>query len=394
MSSGVPVARPTRRVTELARTAVDAARLVAGNRMANGQALRSLPADVDAAMDHARTGFGIPAHWAPRDRLPTVADVAVVELRAGPELAAVLKVARTPAGDAVLLLQQETLQRLAAQARLGPWRRLLPAVLAHGTVGARRYSVEKAVRGTVGTALPGSAGTEQATARAAVRAVSQLHRATGRVAVASPELVDRWLEPGLSLVADTPMLLGPARRRALVDRLRDRIHSSVAGREVWLATTHGDYFPGNIFFAPTTGTDATGPGGAGAGGAGAGGAGADGVGVAGIIDWAQSREDDPALIDPMTFLLIGRARAQGRALGRVVRDLCRGAPLSLPEAALLAIHRAACPADPVGVDVMALLAWLRHVENNLLKSPRYRVHPAWLHANVETVLRTAGGTAP
>lgn len=379
MSSGVPVARPARRATELARTAVGAARLVAGNRMANGQALRSLPADVDAAMDHARTGFGIPPHWTPRDRLTTVADVAVVELRNGPELAAVLKVARTPAGDAVLLLQQETLQRLAAQARLGAWRRLLPAVLAHGTVGARRYSVERAVPGTVGTALPGSAGTKQATARAAVRAVSQLHRVTGRVAVASPELVDRWLEPGLSLVADAPMLLGPARRRGLVDRLRDRIRSSVAGREVWLATTHGDYFPGNIFFGPPTATD---------------GAGADGVGVAGIIDWAQSREDDPALIDPMTFLLIGRARAQGRALGRVVRDLCRGAPLSLPEAALLAIHRAACPADPVGVDVMALLAWLRHVENNLLKSPRYRVHPAWLHANVETVLRTAGSTAP
>jgi hypothetical protein len=74
----------------------------------------------------------------------------------------------------------------------------------------------------------------------------------------------------------------------------------------------------------------------------------------------------------------------------VVGDLCRGAPLTDAETALLELHRAACPADPLGADVLALLTWLRHVENNLLKSPRYRSNPAWVHATLETVLRAAG----
>jgi Ser/Thr protein kinase RdoA (MazF antagonist) len=227
--------------------------------------------------------------------------------------------------------------------------------------------MEKAVPGTVGTALPGSAGTREHL-RNAVRAVSGIHRATGRVAVVSPALVDRWLEPALSLLADVPMLLGPARRHRLIEQLRQRIRSGVEGRAVWLGRTHGDYFPGNIFFGPS-------------------------AEVTGIIDWGQSREDDPALIDPMTLVLVGRGQAQQKGLGPVVRDLCRGVPLSGREVALVEIHRAGCPADPVGVDVMALLAWLRHVENNLLKSPRYRANPVWVLTNLETVLKTAAGRA-
>ena len=164
------------------------------------------------------------------------------------------------------------------------------------------------------------------------------------------------------------MLLGPARRRRLLGLLRERIRSGLAGRAVWIGRTHGDFFAGNVFFGP------------------------DGD-VRGIIDWGQSRDDDLALIDPGTLVLAGRAAAQGAELGRVVRDLCRGAPLPAGELALLELHRAACPADPVGVDVLALLTWLRRVENNLLKSPRYRSHPAWVHANLESVLRTAGEPA-
>jgi Ser/Thr protein kinase RdoA (MazF antagonist) len=358
---------PVRRAAELTVIARNAARILAGARMADGQALGSLSLEADASLRDARAGFALPPQWTLGNRLTTVADVAVVEVCHGPELVAVLKLARTPAGDASLLLQQETLHRLAGDTRLGAWRRLLPGVLAHGVVGTRRYSIEQAVPGTVGTSLPDRADESEAT-RNAVRAVSELHRSTGRVAVASRELVDRWLEPGLSLVADVPMLLGPARRRRLVDLLRERIRSGVEGRALWVGRTHGDYFPGNILFGPS-------------------------AEVTGIIDWGQSRDDDLALIDPGTLLVAGRAGAQGTALGRVVRDLCRGAALSAGELALLELHRAACPADPVGVDVMALLTWLRHVENNLLKSPRYGSHPAWVHANLETVLRTAAGRA-
>lgn len=358
--SGGPLARhpAVARLAELAVTARNASRLVAGARMVDGQALDSLPGEAAACLSDAVSRFALPAEWAPRERLTTVGDVAVLELVHGDELVGVLKLARTTAGNAGLLQQQETLQRLGADARLGAWRRMLPEVLAHGIVGHRRYSIERAVPGA--EARSAAAGT--GAARNAVEAVAGLHRATGRATVPAPAAVDGWLEPALSLIAGLPTMLGPARRRALVDRLRDHIRSGIAGRAVWLSRTHGDYFPGNLFLTPSGE-------------------------VSGIIDWAQSRDDDPSVIDLMTYLLVARADTRRSPLGSVVRDLCRGAPLTAAEQALVDLHRAACPADPIAPDVLALLAWLRHAENNLLKSPRYRADPAWVFLNVERVLR-------
>jgi Ser/Thr protein kinase RdoA (MazF antagonist) len=353
-----------RRLAELAATARNASRLAAGARLADGQALRSLPGDADAALRGARSRFGLSPRWTVGDRLTTVADVAVLEVREGDRLVAVLKLGRTPEGNASLRLQQETLARLHGNARLDRWRRLLPVVAAHGAAGEHAYSIELALPGTVGTAA--AAGPEAA--RAAVRAVSGLHRATGAATPATRPVAEGWLEPALSLVADVPTLMGPAARRRGVEAVRERIQAGTEGRAVWLGRTHGDFAPGNLFLDPAGE-------------------------VTGIIDWGQSRADDPAVIDVLTYLLVDRARAERRGLGVVVGDLVRGAPLTAGEQALLDIHRAACPADPLDVPVMALLAWLRHVENNLLKSPRYGTNPAWVFLTVEKVLRTASSRA-
>jgi Ser/Thr protein kinase RdoA (MazF antagonist) len=355
----------TRRLAELATTARNASRLAAGARLVDGQALESLPADVEECLRDARSRFGIPPVWSVRNRLTTVADVAVIELSADEQLAGVLKLARTPAGDASLGLQLETLQSLGSDPRLGACHGTLPDVLAHGVVGERRYSIERAVPGTVGTALPEATDTTAGT-RNAVLAIAELHRGAGAAATPGAAVVDGWLEPALSLVADLPTLLGPARRRRLLEQLRDRIHAGTDGRSIWLGRTHGDYFPGNVFFGPS-------------------------AEVTGIIDWGQSRDGDPAVIDLMTYLLVVRADRQGTGLAAVVREVCRGNALSAEESALVELHRSRCPADRLDAQVMALLAWVRHVENNLLKSPRYGADPAWVYLCVERVLKAAAG---
>ena len=353
---------PARRVAELAGMLRSGARLLAGARMGDAQALPALAADAEAALRQARTGSGVPAGWRLGARLTTVADVAVLEIRDGDALAAVLKLARSAEGDRVLARELATVATLASDARLDGWHRRLPEVLAAGTAGGRGYAVHRAMPGTVGTALPATDDGD----RAAVRAAAELHRATGRVTTATEDLVESWLQPGLALLAGTPTLTGPGRRRALTERLRERLHAGLTGRALLVGRTHGDYVPGNVFHDPA-------------------------AEVSGVIDWGQSRDTDAALIDPLTYLLVRRCRLQRRQLGAVVRDLVRGAPLSPGEQALVGLHRAGCPGDPVAPDVAALLAWLRHVENNLLKSPRYGVNPAWVVRNVEPVLRAVGG---
>lgn len=359
-----PSAAPTAvvRAAELALAARNAWRLLAGGRMTDGPRDAAPFVDPEPALRDARSRFAVPTAWTPGSRLSTVTDVAVVELCLGADTVAVLKLACTPAGDACLLRQQHTLERISGAARLGRWRALLPDVLAHGIVGDHRYSIERLLPGTVGSSLPGPLAATDAL-RDAGRVIAEFHSVTGRVEVPSSVLLDRWVEPALLLLSEVPMLLGPARRQRLVMRLRDRIRAGIEGRALWVGRTHGDFVAGNILFAGST--------------------------VTGIIDWDRSQVDGVALVDPMTLLLTDRARAAGTALGGVVRDLCHGAPLTYREQGLLDGHRAACPADTIEPDVLGLLAWLQHVRNNLLKSSRYRSHPAWVHRNIETVLKAA-----
>jgi hypothetical protein len=83
---------------------------------------------------------------------------------------------------------------------------------------------------------------------------------------------------------------------------------------------------------------------------------------------SAEREDDPAVIDPMTLLLADRTGRQRSGIGGVVRDLCEAHRCRGGELALLEAHRAACPADPIPVDVVALLAWVRHVEGQTVST--------------------------
>ena len=359
--------RPSvRRMSELLVTVQNGARLLRGSRLTDEQGGHSLTAEAEAGLRDALATAVLPREWRLGDRLTTVGDVAVVEVRGGADLTAVLKLSRSPAGDASLLKQLEVLDRLRTDPRLDAWQHLLPGVLARGRAGRHLYAVEQAVPGVSGDRLR-DALTDADTLRRAAVAVAGLHRATGGPAVVTREMVDGWVEPALSLITDVAIVRSHRRRIELVAALRRRLGAALEGRRVWVGCTHGDYTPGNIIY--------------------------DGSGVRGIIDWAQSRDDDAALIDPMTLLIFSRALTERAHLGRVVLDLCRGAPLTSGEVALVEAHREVCPADPVPVEIMALLAWLRHVETNLVKSPRYASHPVWVRRNVEVVLSAVAGSA-
>jgi Phosphotransferase enzyme family len=343
-------------------TTRNSVRLLRGSRLTDGREPRSLLPEATAGLQDAQDGGRLPRQWRLGKRLTTVGDVAVLEVRDGADLVAVLKLSRSPAGDSGLETQVDVLERLRADPGLRDWRRYLPPVLASGRAGHHRYTVEAAVPGEPGDRL-GPRLTHVDAWGDAIGAIGGLHRATGAATEATGAAIDAWAEPALSLLVEVPLLQSRGRRLELTLALRNRLRESLEGRPVWISRTHGDYAPGNILYD-------------------------DAGRVTGIIDWAQSREADPAVIDPMTFVLVSRARAGGVPLGRVVADLARGGRLTADETALFELHRALCPVEPPPVAVMAQLAWLRHVETNLLKSPRYANHPVWVHQNVGAVLKS------
>src|SRR5207245_2270901 len=76
-----PTRPPARWAAVLAATALNATRLAAGARLADGQASRSVTMEAEMSLADARTVFGLPAEWMLGQRLSTVGDVAAIQLR-------------------------------------------------------------------------------------------------------------------------------------------------------------------------------------------------------------------------------------------------------------------------------------------------------------------------
>jgi hypothetical protein len=108
--------------------------------------------------------------------------------------------------------------------------------------------------------------------------------------------------------------------------------------------------------------------------------------VTGILDWEQAQLGDPPQLDIVQFLLSVRMLVQRQELGDVVRDLLDEHTWSEQELHLLKRAQESLPGDPLDSRTLLLLAWLRHVTDNLRKSTHYATQWLWTAKNIERVL--------
>ncbi|MDQ6726859.1 MAG: phosphotransferase [Actinomycetota bacterium] len=319
-----------------------------------------------AHQQRAFTGAGRTAHgaldWSVIDRVRTVSDIAVARVApaGGSAATAVLKVAATRLGAVSLDTHADVVARLRDDARLQDWTDVLPVLLDGGTADARRYLVERLVPGVVlSDVLARGSGAGPVGAAGAM--ISELHRRTS-----SPTLLDgahltRLVDEPLAALARARTSMRPRDRDRAMAALRDELARAYDGGTADLCFVHGDFTTGNVLVDPVSGL------------------------VTGILDWDRARAGDFAAVDLLHLALSVRAASTGRQLGRVVVDLLSGHPLGGVESDLLDRHLPGLDTDDLRPAL--LLAWLRHVENNLAKATRYATHRAWLHHNVDGVLR-------
>lgn len=315
---------------------------------------------VPAGVPAPRTWHAQKLHW-------TLSDLTVLEL--GPEgaaPAALLKVAQTPAGQASLQRQVETLRALAADERLTALHPLIPAIYAQATGNGLHYVVEQRLPGLDGRAVMVQPEARAELFKAAVTTISALHTATATPATVDDALFARWVTARLAPVRAiyAQHANGPARLRQ-IDRLADELRDALMGRSVRLSRVHGDFTPGNVL------------------------ASADGKQVTGIIDWDQSAPQALPEFDLGLWLLSTRMLVEGRELGPVVCDVLQGGRSGDDLDALQdTLQDALQPptGDALDLRTVTLLAWLSHVASMLDKAERYRRHRLWLARNVERVL--------
>jgi O-antigen/teichoic acid export membrane protein/Ser/Thr protein kinase RdoA (MazF antagonist) len=315
-----------------------------------GRRVRSAEAGVPGTMLQAALADG---GWqCEQPAAPTASDSAVVMVHRPEGETGVLKLAATSKGAASLRREHAVLTRLQSEERLGPWRELLPVPLSSGDVGDGAFLLTSRLPGQ--DARQVAPDLSQLLTPAAVNAITPLHRASSLVQVLDSVLLKRLVDEPID------QLRTAVRRKDPVDRLAAFLHEQMAGRWAMLGWTHGDYYPGNVLVGP--------------------------VGrVTGIVDWSGARDDDLVALDIAFWLLTVPRPGQPREIGaRVAGRLDRGPCWQPAEADLLTSH--AHDAQVSGKSLL-LLAWLRHVTDNLAKSDRYAASPVWARRNIAPVLR-------
>jgi O-antigen/teichoic acid export membrane protein len=329
------------------------------NRRRARRAARLAPAVLELV---ARAdGLEAAAEWSLQSCVQTVNDrtVAVVGPPGdGPQ--AVMKLATTSAGAQGLDRERDVLAALRADARLGSWRRILPAVLADGAANGSGYAVESFCPGAVASGLLADASRVAEFQRLAASQIGVLHAATAEPVTLDPSVLGRWVErPIQQLHRVRPQ----ASWSPALDRLRRELYEAFAGRTLLMGWVHGDFGPSNILLTP------------------------DGDGIAAIVDWELAVAPGPPSVDIVTLLLATRAQVQHRQLGDVVRGLLADARWSDVERGLIDDAQPGLAENAHELRATVLLCWLHHVAANLTKSARYAHRRIWIHNNIDAALK-------
>lgn len=333
--------------------------------------LRSGRKDVEAALDPGEIEAAAEALSEPPGKLVArrVAtfdnDCETLRIKgAGGAACAYLKRATTCGGQAALAHHVETVARLRGNIKDTPQSELLPEILADRHDPDRRFIIQRPASGIDGRKFLKNRRDRREPLTCAAAAMAVIHASNCRETVIADDWLGQWIEGPLADIASLP---GRGRRSkrmdAALELIRQEQHAYWSGRKVFLGWHHGDFSPGNVFFENP----------------------ADGAGlpqVSAIIDWDGATENGPVAVDAWHLSLTAESERREVELGIVLCGLLRhrAPPFGFRPDRDLPFPSSEPP------QIVATLAWLRHVQNNLNKSARYRENVLWRIFNIEWVL--------
>jgi aminoglycoside phosphotransferase len=278
-------------------------------------------------------------------------DTSVFAVRGDADSPALLKASGTRQGRLQLERQVDVLAALHADARLGPWARLVPRTLGVGDVDGLHFVLESRLPGA--DPRGASAADRAQVAPLALEVIAELQARTGAVAPVDAAAVERWVHRPAAHVRAAVR----GDHRVALDRLEAELVAALAGRNLARSWVHGDFNRTNVLL--------------------------DGGRISGVVDWCEAEPDGLVGADAVT-LLISESMLDGAELGNV---LLRWLDEPGPVADVVVRMQGDRGGDQLGIRTMLLLSWLRHVASNLADSTRYAANPVWMRRNVRAVLQ-------
>ena len=329
------------------------------------------------------------ARWVVQDSRVGEPTILIVGPR-GARSVAIVRVARSPSGQAGLERAAAALDQLHLRLAALELAALLPVPIAHGALPGRTWLAETALEGQSARSLLPDPERRRPMLVAAAQAIGGIHAATARPVAVDDIILDRWVTRRIRIVAES-LRRGRAASRAGAEPALARVASTIAAdlrdRTVSAGWIHGDLWPANVL---VTG---------------------DGAVVSGIVDWDSAEDDELALHDRLHLAVTTRRLLERRELGPVIASLLSGGswtdddravlddapgggtgPDAGPGDGLSGLSGLSGPGDGLSglSDRTALwLYWLRVVESNLSRHPGLATDRTWLTANVEQVLACA-----
>jgi Ser/Thr protein kinase RdoA (MazF antagonist) len=309
-------------------------------------------------------GLPSPNTWTINQILSTTEDAGVISLRSagGGTVVAVMKLSRGPLAADSMRLENEVLEQLHRDARLADFRRLLPVLLKRGELAGHTYLLMSALPGVDARRVVSDRSARERMQKAVAAAIGTLHRETARQVVVDDTLADRWISRPVARISTLGVRRVAGRGDGPLRRRERQLRAALLGRSLTVSRIHGDLSPGNIRVLP------------------------DGSVVTGILDWETSADDHLPVLDVIQLLLATRVERGLGELGDVLRPLLKGECLKTAELELIERARAGPEAEAVTIPDLLVLAWLRHVAENLARSSDLYRHRWWIRRNIDNVV--------
>jgi thiamine kinase-like enzyme len=194
--------------------------------------------------------------------------------------------------------------------------------------------------------------------------INEFHQATLEPIYVDHFIYSQWVGDRLNLLATAVQNL-PGSKALLesIKHLKDDLQDKLIGKQFDSSWIHGDYVPGNILATK------------------------DGSEITGIIDWELAHPIELPGLDMAQFIMAAGIYTQGMEMGQIVINILKDQDMgSEIRAGLYAIEKY-LPASTPDIKTLVVLAWLRHVSTNMIKSETYMSHLYWVMENIESVLK-------
>jgi O-antigen/teichoic acid export membrane protein len=310
-------------------------------------------------------GYPNPETWTKLHQIPTVTDMQVYFLGSpGMIPVAVLKLARTEKGLKSAIRENEVLEELHSDPRLGGFAKLIPKLLIKGEIENQMYVVEQIIPGITAFDFFHRRMRCAHIQAEAIAWITEFHKQTTCFKDVGPSQLIHWIdEPILTVKKSLASISALENHRLALDRLSSRLYAAFSGRHLPVSWIHGDFFPGNILVTP------------------------DGKHVTGFVDWESAQKENLPFLDLCMLLVTTRMIVQKKEMGPVINAMLLDKQWAPNESGFWEWSHQLWDCDLPDRQAVVLLCWLHHIANNIMKSTRYHNHRLWVFNNIETVLQ-------